>query len=52
MVSQERIVRTAIPGPRSLELQARKRGFAEALWEGGAGGFAGLTDADVHNLFE
>ena len=24
MVSQERIIRTAIPGPRSLELQARK----------------------------
>ena len=26
MVSQERILRTAIPGPRSLELQARKAG--------------------------
>ena len=35
-----------------LTLQARKRGLAEALWEGGAGGFAGLTDADVHGLLE
>jgi len=37
---------------KMLELQARKRGLAEALWEGGAGGFAGLTDADVQGLFE
>jgi SNF2 family DNA or RNA helicase len=37
---------------KMLELQARKWGLAEALWEGGTGGFAGLTDADVHDLFE
>ncbi|HTE37562.1 MAG TPA: DEAD/DEAH box helicase, partial [Reyranella sp.] len=37
---------------KMIELQARKQGLAEALWEGGAGGFAGLTDADVRDLFE
>ncbi len=38
---------------KMLELQARKKGFADALWDGdGASGFAGLTEADVRGLFE
>jgi SNF2 family DNA or RNA helicase len=37
---------------KMLELQARKKGFAEALWAGEAGGFAGLSNADVEALFE
>jgi superfamily II DNA or RNA helicase len=37
---------------KMLELQARKKGFADALWEGEAGGFAGLTAEDVRDLFE
>lgn len=37
---------------KMLALQARKQGFADALWDGQAGGFAGLSAADVRALFE
>ncbi|WP_025292399.1 DEAD/DEAH box helicase [Sphingomonas sanxanigenens] len=47
-----RLIADATVEEKMLELQARKQGLADALWDGGAGGFAGLTDADVHALFE
>ncbi len=37
---------------KMLALQARKQGFADALWDGQAGGFAGLSPEDVRALFE
>lgn len=37
---------------KMLDLQARKQGFADALWDGDAHGFAGLSDAEVRALFD
>lgn len=37
---------------KMLALQARKQSFADALWDGEAGGFAGLSQEDVRALFE
>lgn len=37
---------------KMLTLQTRKQSFADALWDGQAGGFAGISAEDVRTLFE
>lgn len=46
-----RLIASGTVEEKMLELQARKRDLAAALWEGDGAGFAGLTEEEVRNLF-